>query len=225
MKLFMITSRAGLVLALSILLSHAAQSLAAVAIENTSTYAGSGRWDWTIYVKADAQSLARIECVEYGLHSTFPDPVQKVCSKLASNFGYSANGWGTFTVKVNITYKDGTTEKLEHLLVFREQVTDVELKIKTVNWSKQLEPGWWEWGIHLEGDKKELDRVRCAEYTLHPSFPNPLRKICSKENRFLLSTRGWGAFTVQVKLLLKDNSTRQLSHTLELRSTGDGGRK
>jgi len=53
-------------------------AFAAVAVANTSTYAGSGRWNWTIFIDADAATLRQIKCVEYTLHPTFPNPVRTV---------------------------------------------------------------------------------------------------------------------------------------------------
>src|SRR6516165_7227020 len=55
-------------------------------ISNTSTYAGAGRWDWTIFVDADPNTLEQIDCVEYTLHPTFPNPVRKVCSQPETKF-------------------------------------------------------------------------------------------------------------------------------------------
>jgi transcription initiation factor IIF auxiliary subunit len=138
---------------------------AAVTVKNTSTYVGAGRWDWRIFVEADPDTLRQIECVEYVLHPTFPDPVRKVCNQQKTNFAYSTNGWG----------------------------------------------------VYVEGAKTELDRIRCVEYTLHPTFPNPVRVVCDRPSRFELSARGWGTFTVGVKLMLKDGSVRQLTYPLEFR--------
>lgn len=44
-----------------------------VATANTSAYLGSNRWDWTVMVDADAQTLAQISCVEYTLHGLYID--------------------------------------------------------------------------------------------------------------------------------------------------------
>ncbi len=192
-------------------------SLAALTVKNTSTYAGAGRWDWTIFVEADFDTLRQIECVEYILHPTFPEPVRKVCNQPETKFAHSANGWGTFTVKVNILFKNGHKLELEHPLVFEQEPAPVSLNVTPRNWSRQIEPGWWEWGIYIEGAQTELDRIRCVEYTLHPTFPNPVRVVCSRPDRFELTARGWGTFTVKIKLMLKDGSMRQLAHPLQFR--------
>ena len=190
---------------------------AAITVKNTATYIGAGRWDWTIFVEADPDSLRHIECVEYVLHPTFPDPVRKVCNQQKTNFAYSTNGWGVFTVKVNIRYKDGHVDTRKHLLVFSSASPTTPLNVAVKNRSKQIEPGWWVWALYADGAKTELDRIRCVEYTLHPTFANPVRVICDRPSRFELSARGWGTFTVGVKLMLKDGSVRSLSYPLELR--------
>ncbi len=89
-------------------------------VKNTSRYVGDNRWNWTIFIEADPDTLQQIECVEYVLHETFSNPVRRVCNEPYDNFAYSTNGWGTFTVKVYIEFKDGRIETLEHPLVFRE---------------------------------------------------------------------------------------------------------
>jgi transcription initiation factor IIF auxiliary subunit len=211
-----IRSKRAIVLRLAAALGVAAlPCLAAPKITNTSTYVGAGRWDWTIFVDADPDTLRQIDCVEYTLHPTFPDPVRKVCGQPETKFAFSTNGWGTFTVKVKIQYKNGRIENVEHQLIFKQQSAPTQLNVTVENWSKQIEPGWWEWGIYIKGTPAELKRIRCVEYTLHATFPNPVRLVCSPNQGFLLTERGWGTFTVPVKVMLKDGTVRELSYTLE----------
>lgn len=192
-------------------------SHAAPTVKNTSTYVGDGRWNWTIFVDADPGTLQQIECVTYNLHPTFQNPIQKVCNQPNEKFKYTANGWGTFIVEVRIEFKDGRIETLKHPLVFKQETKQTGLAVIPKNWSKQIEQGWWEWGIYVDGANTELDRIRCVEYTLHPTFPNSVRVICDRAKRFQLVARGWGTFTVGIKVMLKDNSVYQLSHALEFR--------
>lgn len=204
-------------LALGLLLAAAAPARAAPTVQNTSTYAGGGRWDWKIFIVAEPQVLREIECVTYTLHPTFPQPVQEVCNRPETGFAFASNGWGTFAVRVAIRYRGGRVENLEHTLVFEQRAAPAVLNVKVRNWAREIEPDWWEWGIQVEGAAAELDRIRCVEYTLHPSFPNPVRMVCSRNDRFLLTARGWGTFEVKVKLLLKDGAVIPLSHQLRFR--------
>jgi transcription initiation factor IIF auxiliary subunit len=191
--------------------------LAATTVSNTSNYAGAGRWDWAIFVDADPDALRQIESVEYNLHPTFPNPVRKVCGQPETKSALSSNGWGTFTVKVKIQYKNGSVENLEHELIFKQETAPTTLNVTVENSAKEIEPGWWEWSIYIKGTPAEIKQIRCVEYTLHPSFPNPVRLVCTPNNRFLLTARGWGTFKVPIKLMLKDGSIRELSHQLEFR--------
>jgi transcription initiation factor IIF auxiliary subunit len=188
--------------------------LAQVAFTNTSTYRGSGRWDWKIAVQADRATLARIECVEYTLHSTFPDPTRPVCNAQATRFALESNGWGTFQVGIRVVYKDKHVESYTHQLVFSERKAAPTTTLTTENSSREREPGWWEWAVRIKGTASTLARVRCVEYTLHPSFPNPVRTICTPNNRFELKTNGWGTFSIPVKVIFKDNTTLTLTHQL-----------
>lgn len=203
---------------LAVLVAASSPCLATLKVQNTSTYVGAGRWNWTLFVDADSDTLRRIKCVVYTLHPTFPKPVIPVCHHPETKFALPSNGWGIFKVQVEIQYEDGHTENLKpYQLVFQRKDAPTPSDISAENWSRQIEPGWWEWGIRIKGPSAELDRIRCVEYTLDPSFPNPVRLVCSRKNNFQLTARGWGEFKVSIKLLSRDGSTRQLSHQLVFR--------
>lgn len=93
--------------------------------ENTAVYAGSRQgqqwWDWTVFITGDDYSIDQIRCVEYTLHPTFRNPIQKVCdrgSNSSMNFPLESNGWGTFTITIKITLLDGSVRNMKHDLVF-----------------------------------------------------------------------------------------------------------
>lgn len=50
----------------------------------------------------------------------------------------------------------------------------------------------WDWEVHLEGNKEELGEVEYVEYTLHETFPNPVRRKYDQSSGFKLETSGWG---------------------------------
>lgn len=84
----------------------------------------SNYWDWTIFVKGPNDVLDQIEYVEYALHPTFPNPVRVINERSHGPYAFplSTSGWGTFTVKVNIYYKDGTYQQLSHYLKFADEL-------------------------------------------------------------------------------------------------------
>ena len=91
---------------------------------NTDTKVRDGWWRWTVFLSSDnRQLLGEIECVQYTLHPTFPNPVQRICSRGAGTqaFRLSGQGWGTFAIDIRVFFKDGTTTDLEHRLVFRDR--------------------------------------------------------------------------------------------------------
>jgi transcription initiation factor IIF auxiliary subunit len=75
----------------------------------------------------------------------------------------------------------------------------------------------WSWAVWIEGPEQELDRIDYVEYTLHPTFPKPVRRIGDRSTRFKLETGGWGTFTIYATVMHKDGSTGpRLEHELEL---------
>jgi transcription initiation factor IIF auxiliary subunit len=45
--------------------------------------------------------------------------------------------------------------------------------------------------VWIEGSDDALDLVDLVEWTLHPSFPSPVRKIRDRASKFRLETGGW----------------------------------
>jgi pYEATS domain-containing protein involved in immunity len=94
-----------------------AQELSA---SNVSTYLGNSRWSWTIFLTGPKEVLNTVSYVEYTLHPTFPNPVQRVDRTTDPRypFGLTATGWGTFTVGVKVVLKNGQVRQLTHMLEF-----------------------------------------------------------------------------------------------------------
>lgn len=75
---------------------------------------------------------------------------------------------------------------------------------------------WWEWSIWIDGDENELNKIKFVEYTLHPTFPNPVRIIKDRQTKFRLEAAGWGIFTIYAKAVLQNGSKIDMEHELEL---------
>jgi transcription initiation factor IIF auxiliary subunit len=82
--------------------------------------------------------------------------------------------------------------------------------------SSYLGEDWWAWSIALDGPPEELDRVQYVVYTLHPTFPSPVRRVTDRSTHFRLDAKGWGTFTVYVEVSFKDGPPQTLSHELAL---------
>jgi hypothetical protein len=75
---------------------------------------------------------------------------------------------------------------------------------------------WWRWAVWLEGSAADLRAVREVVYTLHPTFPNPVRHVDTRENGFRLESAGWGEFELYAEILFKDGRKERRSHWLKL---------
>lgn len=75
---------------------------------------------------------------------------------------------------------------------------------------------YWDWWVSLDGPKKDLEQVDKVVYTLHRTFPNPVRTVESKENNFKLETAGWGTFRINAQVHMKDGEKIKLQHDLVL---------
>jgi transcription initiation factor IIF auxiliary subunit len=75
---------------------------------------------------------------------------------------------------------------------------------------------WWRWSVWLEGSDEELDQVEYVQYTLHRTFPKPVRRVHDRASKFRLGTGGWGTFTIYVLVVRKDRGEVKLSHELQL---------
>ena len=75
---------------------------------------------------------------------------------------------------------------------------------------------WWTWAVWIEGQDQALNEVECVEWTLHPTFPNPIRKTKDRAKKFRLETGGWGAFQIVARVQLKSGTPIKLRHHLQL---------
>jgi len=76
--------------------------------------------------------------------------------------------------------------------------------------------GWWDWAVWLDGPEDELDNVEYVEYILHSTFQNPVEKVFDRDSHFRLQARGWGEFSIKVRVYLDDDEVIKLEHWLEL---------
>ena len=84
-------------------------------------------------------------------------------------------------------------------------------EVKFSNYSmmtgKKYDDEWWEWCIFVDDTESVIRKIEQVEYTLHRTFPDPIRTITDNTHRFALYSSGWGQFTANIEVLFKDNST------------------
>lgn len=83
--------------------------------------------------------------------------------------------------------------------------------------TKWVRTDWWKWSVWLEGDPGELRNVRSVTYTLHPTFPNPVREVTNRRAKFRLDSAGWGDFTLSACVHLASGRAQTLTHELVFR--------
>jgi hypothetical protein len=87
--------------------------------------------------------------------------------------------------------------------------------------SKYEGRNWWKWSVWLEGPSEELKIVDHVVYTLHPTFPEPVRRISDRRSGFRLDSAGWGEFDLHLQIVYKDGKVRKRTHSVKL-SDGAG---
>jgi transcription initiation factor IIF auxiliary subunit len=145
---------------------------AQVKVNNSSTYIGNGRWQWTIFIEARPELLDKISCVEYRLHPSFPDPLQQVCERGSKEaFALNGSGWGEFNVKVRVSFTDRREEVFDYWL---KLVSPTEAKICSVAQSRLLEEEEvWALQVPWEGVYFYVDEI-------HKSKPSEIVVFSSK---------------------------------------------
>lgn len=84
-------------------------------IEQNSRDAGSGWFEWSVWLAGPDADLDRLKAVRYRLHETFPNPVRTVTDR-GSNFRLDASGWGEFMIYADALTVDGAEVPLRHWL-------------------------------------------------------------------------------------------------------------
>ena len=75
----------------------------------------------------------------------------------------------------------------------------------------------WDWTIYINSDLSTLNKISCVTYQLHPTFRDPIQRICEQgktDKAFSYSATGWGTFNVEVKIEFKDGSKLTTEHFL-----------
>lgn len=75
---------------------------------------------------------------------------------------------------------------------------------------------WWKWEIWIDASDEHLDKIDYVVYTLHSTFPNPVRQVNDRASRFKLNADGWGTFTIYARIFRKDGTEIPVQHNLFL---------
>src|ERR1700733_14075203 len=84
---------------------------------------------------------------------------------------------------------------------------------------------WGTWEVCFDGPDTALDKVEAGGYTLHPTFPDPRRRVTDRASLFSLRAGGWGEFMIRADVNLRDGQTLTFQHWLRLQEiTAGAGR-
>lgn len=81
---------------------------------------------------------------------------------------------------------------------------------------QRYEHDWYDWCVFASGDEAELQHVRSVEYTLHPSFPDPVRTMSDRDHRFAVMSNGWGSFRMKIRIIYDDEHEEFTSYWVRL---------
>jgi hypothetical protein len=75
---------------------------------------------------------------------------------------------------------------------------------------------WWEWAVWIEAADKVLDEIEYVEYSLHPTFPDPVQRVTNRKEKFLFKSAGWGEFMIGVHICTRKGEHLKRQHWLTL---------
>jgi NTE family protein len=182
-----------------------------------SDYEGNDYWRWSVWLDAAHADLDAVDHVVYTLDPSYRNPVRTVSDR-STRFRLEAGGWDAFKVFATVVFAAVPGE-----LPRKNENLDLELALEypeeqerlardaAAGAGLRLEQGSeyegsdrWRWWIWLDGPTAEFEKVDHVIYTLHPSFPAPVRTVSDRKTRFRLETAGWGTFTIQATLVGKE---------------------
>ena len=88
---------------------------------------------YKVWIYLDGKDLPYVEGVNYLLHSTFENPRQSI-SRTSSNPNCSLIiwTWGIFTVRVNVSLKNGERIELLHELTYNQMFDKKDIEFKQI---------------------------------------------------------------------------------------------
>jgi hypothetical protein len=97
-------------------------------------------------------------------------------------------------------------------------IADEGTALSLTNVASSSRDGTWDWKAYISGDATDISKVHCVVYTLHPTFPNPIQRVCETSDPLYplaIHATGWGTFNLRAKLEFKDGTSKELTHYLD----------
>ena len=74
---------------------------------------------------------------------------------------------------------------------------------------------FYKWTVFVDEPDSILEQIAEVEYTLHPTFPEPKQIRKDKQDKFALSTSGWGEFTILIDVRFRDGDVETVPYWLD----------
>jgi transcription initiation factor IIF auxiliary subunit len=101
-------------------------------------------------------------------------------------------------------------------LLSAQPAQDVVVK----NTSSFIGKGRWQWTLYVDAKQDVLEKIKCVQYTLHPTFPNPIQVVCESgpdpAQSFPFTGDGWGEFDIKIKVTFTDRPPQSYVYRLRL---------
>jgi len=92
-----------------------------------------------------------------------------------------------------------------------------QIIIKQSSEREDEDQNYWNWSIWIDASDEIINQIDMVEYILHPTFYNRVRRITTKEDKFILSSKGWGEFMIHIKIYVSNKEEPiQKKHYLNL---------
>jgi hypothetical protein len=110
---------------------------------------------------------------------------------------------------------DKAAPRKVHAVFTRGQILP-SAPIRSYNAASRRDQKYFDCLVFLSGPAVLLERIQCAEYTLHETFPHPHKKICRPEAdpNFSVSFSAWGTFDIPVRVTMQDGAQIEWVHGL-----------
>jgi transcription initiation factor IIF auxiliary subunit len=82
--------------------------------------------------------------------------------------------------------------------------------------SEYVRRNWWNWSVWIEAPSTVLNDIESVDYKLHSTFPDPVQHRTNRQEKFLLESSGWGEFTINAEIKLKNGKALTKRHWLTL---------
>lgn len=123
----------------------------------------------------------------------------------------------TSVAKKSATKKSAAKKSTGSTSVSRQpSPTTVAGQINMKQSSEYMGNNWWKWSVWIDGPPAVLNDIQSVTYKLHSTFDNNVREQTNANEKFRLSSEGWGEFTIHAEIKPKSGPRITKRHWLTL---------